>query len=78
MGLKGEVPTILVITVDEDIGEEKENAFFELGEMIANISLKSRELKIKMKLIHEFESNKIMDSLDIDDEIPIMVLLIGK
>ncbi len=78
MGLKGKVPAILIITADEEIEKEKEKAYFELGEMIANISLKAKELKIKMKLIHKFESNKIMESLDIDDEIPIMVLLIGK
>lgn len=78
MELKGKIPTILVITVDEGLQEKNKKAYFELGEMIANISLKTRELKIKMKLIHEFESNKIMESLGIDDEIPIMVLLIGK
>ncbi len=76
--LKGSIPAILVITSDDKHKERMENIFFELGEMIANTSLKTRELKLKIKLIPEFEEEEIMKILDIDDEIPIMILFIGK
>jgi len=74
---KGHNPCILIITVSKEHKENKK-AYFELGEMTANITLKARELKLKMKLIPEFETEKVMKILKLDKETPIMIILIGK
>ena len=79
--LKGKIPVILIITIDEDVvKDQKEKVFFELGEVVANILLKTRELKMKIKIIDSdsFQSKEVMNILELDDEKPIMLMLIGK
>ena len=79
LGLKGKIPVILIISADnEKYEEEKEKVFFDLGGMTANILLKTRELKLKVKLIDEFDNAKISDFFDLENESVVMFILIGK
>lgn len=79
LGLKGKIPVILIISTDnEKYEEEKEKVFFDLGGITANILLKTRELKLKVKLIDKFDDKKVSDIFDLNDESAIMFILIGK
>jgi SagB-type dehydrogenase family enzyme len=76
--LKGIVPVIFIITADIDkLMQEREKVFFELGEVTANILLKTRELKLVIKVIDEFDDEKITDLIDLDDQQPLLFIITG-
>lgn len=77
--LKKEVPPILIITA-KDIAyqKDKEKVYFETGQVISQILLKTRQLNLKVRFIKNFDIVKIMNVLDLEEDIPIMVFLIGK
>jgi len=76
--LKGTVPVLFIITSEADVlAREPEKVYFELGGMAAHILLKTRELKLKIKIIEEFDDEKVEELMDQTEEKPLMLMMTG-
>ena len=79
LNLGKNIPVILIITADDvAYQQDKEKVYFEAGQVFSQMVLKLKQLNLSMKLINEFDIEKIIDALNFKDDIPVMIFLIGK
>ncbi|MBU1076966.1 MAG: nitroreductase family protein [Spirochaetes bacterium] len=77
--LSTRVPGILLISAnDVAYQKDKEKVYLETGQVIAQILLKMKQLELKVRFIDDFEIVKLIDALNMKQDIPIMVFLIGE
>ena len=76
--LKGNIPAIIIITAQQQqYLKNKEKIYFELGQATAQMFLKLKQFKLKTKLIYNIDAEKISKNLNLEEEQPLICLLIG-
>lgn len=71
-------PVILVVTAnDGTYQKDKEKVYFETGQAIALMLLKIKQLELKAQFINNFDMVKIINAMDLKEDIPVAVMLIG-